>query len=260
MGLLSTLKKIGHHVVQGARKVVEGVGYAVVGAVECTLELCEDVANGLAEGARWVKDKIKEWTTPAKPEIVVHTPVEFVHPNAKEADAPLVENANAAIMAHFPERIYETSRDAKPEERKRWIEELVPKAAQAMGLKNPPELMFEIPDDITQVNSLCGGYSHSNNTISINLAMVVSSEPELFQEQVSTIFHEMVHARQWEAVSAWAAEESFEEYGYSEDYIKIMAENFCNYISYRENPEAYAKQPVEAEAFYFESQIRSSIF
>lgn len=251
---------MGHHVAQGVIKVVDGVGYAVVSAVECTLELCEEVANGIAEACRKIKDKIKEWTTPAIPDFVPPKPIESVHPNAMEADAPLVVNANVAIKEHFPKGVCETSLSTKPEERKRWIEELVPKAAQAMGLKNPPELKFEIPEDITQLNSLCGGYRHSDNTISINLAMVVSSEPELFQEQVSTIFHEMVHARQWEAVSAWAADESFEEYGYSEYYIKIMADNFCNYISYRENPEAYTKQPVEAEAFWFESQIRSSIF
>ena len=127
-----------------------------------------------------------------------------------------------------------------------------------MGIKNPPELEFFVPDSIEQMNSLCGGYRHKDNTLRLNLAMIVSGEPELFREQVSTIFHELVHTRQYEAVSAWANDKPYEEYGYSEEYLQVMAENILHYIRPEENYEAYTKQPIEAEAYWFEEQIKPS--
>lgn len=253
MGLLSTFKEIRHHVAQGARKVVEGIGYAVVSAVDYGIEKINKLAEKTANVCRKASGKLKKWATRLIPK-------EFALRHAKKADAPLVANANAVIKEHFPEGVHNTALNSTPEKRMKLIEDLVPKAAQAMGLKNPPKLEWLIPENVNEMDSLYGSYRHSDNTIRINLAKVVSGEPELFQEQVSTIFHEMVHARQWEAVSAWADEKPFKEYGYSEYYIKIMAKNFCHYIRPGENYEAYTKQPVEAEAYWLESQIRSSIY
>ena len=108
------------------------------------------------------------------------------------------------------------------------------------------------------MNSLCGGYRHRDNSLRLNLAMIVSDEPELFREQVSTIFHELVHARQHEAVFALANGKPYEEYGYSVEDLQVMANNFLNYITPGENYEAYTKQPVEAEAYWFEEQIKPS--
>lgn len=244
MGFWSSLKEV-------AVSVGNAIKEGVVEVVDCTLQVCQAVATVTANGCRWARDKIREWTSP-KP------PTDPVPPAVKKADQPLVDNSIHTIREHFPAGVIETAVNSNPEDREKKIEELVPKAAQAMGIKNPPTLEFFVPDNIEQMNSLCGGYRRGDNTLRLNLAMVVSGEPELFHEQVSTIFHELVHKRQHEAVSAWAEGKPYEEYGYSVDYIQVMAENMLNYITPEENYEAYTKQPIEAEAYWFEEQIKPS--
>lgn len=244
MGFWSSLKSVAASV---GNTIVRGV----VKAVDCTLQVCQAVATVTADACRTVREKIREWTVPK-------TPKDPVRSTVKKADQPLVKNSIGAIKEHFPAGVVETALNSNPEGRKKKIEELVPIAARAMGIKNPPTLDFFVPDSIEQMNSLCGGYRHRDNTLRLNLAMIVSEEPELFREQVSTIFHELVHTRQHEAVSALADGKPYEEYGYSVEDLQVMADNFLNYISPRENYEAYTKQPVEAEAYWFEEQIKPS--
>lgn len=238
MGFLSSLISIG-------KSIVKGVGKAA----DFTLQVCQEVATVTADACHWVRDKIREWSTP-------QVPKDPVFPAAKKADEPLLSNAVHTIKEHFPAGMIETVKNSNPEDRKKKIAELLPKAARAMGIKNPPELELFIPDRIEQMHSLCGGYRHSDNTLRLNSAMIVSAEPELFREQVCTIFHELVHVRQHEAVFAFAEGKSYEEYGYSVDYLQVMAENMLNYITSDENYEAYTKQPIEAEAYWFEEQIK----
>lgn len=237
------------------KEVAIGVGSAIVNgvvkAVDCTLQVCQAVATVTANGCRWARDKIREWTTPK-------APTDSVPASVIKADQPLVENSIGAIKEHFPSGVVQTALLSNPEDRKKKVEELVPIAARALGIKNPPTLDFFIPDSIEQMNSLCGGYRQRENTLRLNLAMIVSEEPELFREQVSTIFHELVHARQHEAVSALAEGKPYEEYGYSVEDLQVLASNFLNYITPEENYEAYTKQPVEAEAYWFEEQIKPS--
>ena len=246
MGLFSEfVSSLKNAAVSVGNAIVDGV----IKAVDCTLQVCETVATVTADACHWVRDKIREWPSP-------NPPTDPVPSSVKKADQPLVDNSIHAIREHFPAGVIETAINSNPEDRKKKIEELVPIAALAMGIKNPPELEFFFPDSIEQMNSLCGGYRHKDNTLRLNLAMIVSGEPELFREQVSTIFHELVHTRQHEAVSALADGKPYEEYGYSVDYLQVMAENMLNYVAYGENYEAYTKQPIEAEAFWFEEQIK----
>lgn len=242
MGFLSKLKTaastVGRAIVKGAIK-----------AAECTLELCEDIATLTADGCRWAREKINKWTSSTPPK-------DPVPPIVIAADTPLIDNSIDTIKEDFPNGVINSAKNSNEEDRKNMIVELVPKTAQAMGIKNPPEVIFFVPDSIEQIHSLCGGYSRQDNTLKLNLAMIVSNEPELFREQVSTIFHELVHARQYEAVMAWANDKPCEEYGYSTEYLQLIAYNMLNYIGPDENYEAYTKQPIEAEAFWFEEQIK----
>ena len=244
MGFFS---EIGEKWASAGRTKVRGI----VKTVDYTLQVCQAVATLTADACRRVREKIRTWASPKPPK-------DPVPPIVKIADQPLVENSIGAIKEHFPAGVIETAVNSNTEDRKKKIEELVPKAARAMGIKNPPELEFFVPDSIEQMNSLCGGYRQKDNTLRLNLAMIVSGEPELFREQVSTIFHELVHTRQHEAVSALAEGKPYEEYGYSVDYLQVMAENMLNYITPGENYEAYTKQPIEAEAYWFEEQIKPS--
>lgn len=243
-GLISSIKSVA---VTIGNAIVDGV----IATVDCTLELCEAVATVTADACQWVRDQIREWTTR-------EVPTDPVAPSVKEADKPLVENSIGVIKEHFPAGVVETAINSNPEDRKKKIEELVPKAAQAMGIKNPPTVGFFVPDSIEQMHSLCGGFRPGDNALRLNLAMIVSEEPELFREQVSTIFHELIHARQHEAVCALADGKPYEEYGYSVEDLQIIAHNLLNYITSSENYEAYTKQPVEAEAFWVEEQIKHS--
>lgn len=242
MGFWSTLKSVsasvGNAIVRGAVKVVD-----------CTLQVCEAVATVTADACHWVRSKILEWTT-------TQVPTDPVSPTVIKADKPLVDTSIRIIKEHFPIGVVATVVNSNSENRKKKIEELVPKAAQALGIKNPPKLEFFVPDRIEQMNSLCGGYLHKENTLRLNLAMIVSKDPELFREQVSTVFHELVHARQVEAVSALANGNPYEDYGYSVDYLQVLDDNILNYITSNENLEAYTKQPMEAEAYWFEEQIK----
>ena len=160
MGFLSSLKSVA---VSVGNAVVKGI----VKTVDCTLQVCQAVATVTADACRKTRDKIREWTTPK-------TPKDPVPPTVKRADEPLVENSIGAIKEHFPAGVVETAIHSNPEDRKKKIEELVPIASRAMGIKNPPTLDFFIPDSIEQMNSLCGGYRHGDNTLRLNLSKACS--------------------------------------------------------------------------------------
>ena len=244
MGFWSSLKSM-------AASVGNAIVKGVVKAVDCTLQVCEVVATVTSDACHWARGKIRKWSTP-------QVPSDPVPPTVIRVDKPLVDSSIRTVKECFPVGIVETVVNSNPEDRKKKIEELIPKAAQAMGIKNTPTLDFFVPDRIEQMNSLCGGYRLSGNTLRLNLAMIVSKEPELFLEQVSTVFHELMHVRQYEAVSALADGKPYEEYGYSLDYLQVLADNMLNYITADENYEAYTKQPIEAEAYWFEEQIKPS--
>ena len=74
------------------------------------------------------------------------------------------------------------------------------------------------------------------------------------EEQVYTIFHELKHARQWAAIEGYLY--STHDFGYSEQQIREWATNFDHYIPSFVDDEWYQKQPVENDAFGFESILK----
>ena len=100
----------------------------------------------------------------------------------------------------------------------------------------------------------CGYYSHSDRSLHINAALILSGKPQLIEEQVYTIFHELKHARQWAAVEGKLND--VKDYGYSDEQIRIWAENFDHYIPISVSDELYRKQPVESDAFGFETILK----
>ncbi len=243
MGLFSGLKNAVKWV---GGKIVEGV----VTVVDCTLEVCQTVAQAAADGIQWLQDKIEHWR-PKNP------PVEPVYPEAKEADEKLIDPVVKKIEEHFPTGISNFVEQTTEEKRAEKIAELVPVIAQTMGIKNIPEVEFYVPEDEEIVSY--GAYNWRENKLKLNLAMAVSNDKEIYKEQVSTVLHELIHARQIGAVKAWICGESIEEYGYQGSYIHMLANNMFNYITIDESPEAYIKQPLEAEAFWFESKVKPSL-
>lgn len=245
MGFLSGLKNV-------AKAAIKWTGDKLKKAAEVTLDVCHVVAEATAEVCHWVAGKCSEWATKIKGK-----PKDPVAPSAKKADTPLVTNAVNTIKSNFPQGIKETVKNLNEEEKVRKLETLVHDASAALGIENVPELKLFIPESLDQINSQCGAYNPNENTLNLNFAMIVSEEPELYQEQVNTVFHELIHARQCAAINDWKNGKPIDKYGYSEDYIIEMAVNRLNYIRPEENYEAYTKQPIEAEAFWFEQQIKS---
>lgn len=239
MGLLSGLKSLGKKVLNGCVKVAE-----------CTLEVCSTVAQYCADKCQAAAEKIREWTIPNKPKDPVPKPV-------KEHYKPVAQNASRIIREKFPNGVKSVCEQCNPEERVQRVVGLVNEAAACLGLENPPEVEVFTPDNPEDTFNVYGAYNRRENKLKLNLPMIVSGEPELLHEQISTVFHELIHAKQHRAVEAWCNGESVEEFGYTEDYVATLADNFVHYIKPEENYEAYTKQPVEAEAYYFESLIKS---
>lgn len=239
MGLLSVLKSVG-------KKAWNGV----VKAAECTLEVCSCVAQYCADKGQELAVRVKKWHIQDKPKDPVPKPV-------KEHYEAIASNASRIVREKFPNGIKSACEQCNSEELVQKTAGLVNEAAECLGVKNLPEVEFVIPDNKEDTFSLYGSYNRRENKLKLNLPMIVCGEPELLHEQISTVFHELIHARQHRAVEAWCNGESVEEYGYTEEYVATLANNFVNYIRPEENHEAYTKQPVEAEAYYFESLIKS---
>lgn len=238
MGILSKFKSIGKKIVNGAIK-----------AMECTLDVCSNVARKVSDVCHAAAEKIKKWRDEHLPNYSVPKPV-------KRHYEPIVHEASRIIKERFPNGVKAACEQLNEEERVQSVVGLVNDAAACLGVKNPPEVELFIPDNIEDTFRLYGSYNHRENKLRLNLPMIVSGEPELLHEQISTVFHELVHARQHSAVEAWCKDQSVEEFGYTEEYVASLANNFVHYIRPEENFEAYTKQPVELEAYYFEHQIK----
>lgn len=239
MGLLSGLKSLGKKVWNGVVKVAE-----------CTLEVCSTVAQYCADKTHELAEKIRKWTIPDKPKDPV--PISI-----KEYYVPIANDASRIVREKFPNGVKAACEQCNGKELVQRVAGLVNEAAACLGVKNPPEVELFIPDNIEDTFRLYGAYSPRDNKLRLNHPMIVSGEPESLHEQISTVFHELVHARQHRAVEAWCNGKSIEEFGYTEEYVATLADNFVHYTKPEENYEAYTKQPVEAEAYYFESLIKS---
>lgn len=237
MGLLSSLKNFGAKCVRG-----------VIRAAECTCEVCESAFRWGREKCHEIGAAIKEWQTnkPASDPVPDHV---------KDRHKPSIQEAKNRIKQKFPKGIKTECERMSPEERKTKIKDIAEEAIKILDIKNPPEIVMEIPEDESKMWTSYGSYCHSTNQLRLNLAMIVTDNPQLYQEQISTVFHEMIHARQLRAIEALAEGKLDESYGYSKNYVKNLAYNLEHYIRPDENAEAYVKQPLEAEAYWYEQEL-----
>ena len=239
MGLFSSLKNAAVSITKG-----------VVKAVEVTCEICEEAFRWGKEKCYEIKGKIDRWQTEGGT-----PPVDPVPPEIKTSYEPKIKRTKDKIEEIFPAGIKEECTKLTPEERKNKVLEMAEVTSQILEIENPPEIVFGVPENEEDVWRSYGSYNHNQNTLTLNLAMIVTEEPKLFQEQISTVFHEMVHARQLRAIDALRQGVSCDNMGYTNDWIESLAINWINYISPNENYEAYTKQPIEAEAYWVEQQL-----
>lgn len=239
MGFLSSLKNAAINITKG-----------IVKAVEVTSEACEEAFRWGKEKCHEIKEKIERWQTKGGT-----PPVDPIPQEVKTSYETKVKSTKDKIKEIFPSGVKEACTKLTPEERKDKVLEIAEVATQILGIDNPPQIVFEIPDNEEDLWRSYGSYNHKDNVLELNLAMIVTEEPKLFQEQISTVFHEMIHARQLRAIDALRQGVSCENMGYTDSWVVNLANNWINYILPRENHEAYTKQPIEAEAYWFEQQL-----
>lgn len=103
-------------------------------------------------------------------------------------------------------------------------------------------------------NGYYGYYRRVDKSVHLNAACILSGDPQIVEKMIYTIFHELKHARQWDAMSGYL--NKTKDYGYSEKQIRGWLENAANYIPSYVCDELYRKQPLENDAFGFESVVR----
>ena len=237
MGLVTSLKNWGTKCVRG-----------VIKAVECTCEVCESAFKWGKEKCHEIGEKIKEWQTNKPASDPVPEEVRVNH-------QPSIQEAKKRVQQKFPNGIKTECERMSPEERKTKIEEIAEEAIKILDIKDPPEIVMEIPEEESKMWTSYGSYCHSTNQLRLNLAMIVTDNPQLYQEQISTVFHEMIHARQLRAIEALAEDRLDESYGYSENYVANLTYNLKHYIRPSEIALLFFFYPLEAEAFWYEQEL-----
>ena len=229
----------------GIFQTVRNWGKNVWNSVKQTVaETCELIGSGV----RMVGEKIKELGEWIKPKPVL--PDIYV-PTQKEEK--IIADSGKFLQEKFPNGIEYAAKNASIEDRKRSINEIIRGGCEIFGIDyNQLDVNIESLDGKT-----CGAYNWRNRKLTINENMIVSNDPTLFEEQIYTVFHELTHAAQFEALSAYANDRPFEQYGYTEEQLYLFAQNWPDVGVYITAPyEDYIKQPVEAYAFGRENRIK----
>lgn len=228
------------------QKIKEKTGRIAINVVDFTYDLAEKITEKVQGVCGRLKQKVEEWIDPRKP-------TDKVPPVIIANNEPLIQDISSEIAGKFPD-FYSEVENGDPEERVRKMYDLFTYGCQKMNVSPCPEFGFFLPDDEENI-SLYGSYNWGEHKLELNIALITGGDPELLKEACGTEFHELVHARQYQAVQAWMAGESVEKFGYTTEYVRVLADNFEHYIRPEENYEAYTKQPIEAEAFWFKEQI-----
>lgn len=223
-------------------------------ASEWAVSALDFVREKTADAISYIGGKCKQWGERLVGTLV-GTP--FIPDyNPEPCDIQAADNCRDLIHDMFPAGIEQTMQCQNPKQRLETFETLANMAADALGLKNSPQITFCDPASEYDM-SMCGFYDRTRNELALNTAMIVCDDMSLVKEQVSTVFHEMMHARQWQAVCDCANGQN--TFGYSDERLKEYANNYMNYISPEENIEGYYEQPLERDAFGFETLIMNEM-
>ncbi len=174
--------------------------------------------------------------------------------NSEPPQEILEEKVVTYLQSEFehPEAIGDELVQLQPEQRIEKIEKIANEIAPIYGLKIEPLKYYEAED------SSMGAYNREENSIYVNTEFLTCDEPELVEEQIYTILHEAMHARQWKALQEYK-EKGISTYGYSLDTLLEWAECFKDYIRPEECFEAYTKQAIERDAFGLEERIKKRL-
>lgn len=255
MGLLGKLKEkvkkacetIREGVAYVAEKVKEGVE-TVARKMEEWKEKAQDYINEKREAvADWLERKAEEQRQKKYENEVKRGKHKL---KEEQPDVVLQNECVDYIRKKFPNGIKEVMGAKSDVERAETLIEIAHEVAEKMGIEVKVEL--DIPQSAADMERY-GCYNWRTNELHINMGYVVCDKPELIAEQVYTVFHELVHARQWAIVSGG------KDYGYSDERIMVLAQNFRYYIRPEVSDELYSKQPLESEAYALEAKLKEAM-
>lgn len=166
-------------------------------------------------------------------------------------DVELAEKCGEYLAGKFPSGIEVAIQSMSKEELMELFFQIESDAERLMGVSTDNVDFYE--SETPPTSAYFGYYSRQDNSLHINRAFILSGDARLVREQVSTIFHELKHARQWKAIENCLADNN--TFGYSEQQIEAWAENLKNYIPCVLGDEIYRKQPVEIDSFGFEKRV-----
>ena len=224
--------------------------------VNFTKEKIQEVKEKTAIAVERIGEKVERWGTKIK---------EFVKPKSKKkpyspepTDIEAIERAKHTIVEHFPDGIVNTLENLNETQRIDTFQNFVQDAIVDLNLDKTNLDVQIVPPETEEEMSVYGYFSRKDNTLFINAEFIVCDNLELVKEQVFTVYHELMHARQWAAVCAWASTPQGDTFGYSVNRILEYANNYGHYISPRVDRELYRWQPLERDAFGFESKLKEA--
>ena len=155
-----------------------------------------------------------------------------------ETDQKMQTETVEIVHEVFGEDINESIQELSASERLEKVELLTEQLKEAYDVDVNVEFFGEN-------RNYCGYYNYKDNTLSLNVADLLSKNIENVYEFINTVIHELRHAVQWKAIQ----EEDFWEI---DDQRKISwINNFADYITAQIDPKGYALQPVEVDARTF---------
>ena len=234
MGLWSSLKEkaksVGRRLKENWQEVKEA-GRKIIVAVSERVEIWTDKAK------RAFEEKIKEYKIRSKYPGYVPT----------EPDQKIAAESKKFLDQEFRRGIRETMRNQIPEERIQTIKDVVKKASQILDVDVDKVDFYQLS---SEMGKICGYFDRQENSLYLNAYMITCDRVDLVEEQVYTVFHELIHARQWAAVTGK------KDYGYASETILEWAKNFADYVPFTVSDEMYRRQPLERDAFGFEALIK----
>lgn len=240
MGFLSYIKEKGRQFGNWIKRTAEDVKEAWNEIKQAGREICDTVKEHYQEWRARRNDRHRK----------AHIKEHYHNYKPSEPDQKVAQEVINHLDNEFPRGIAETLIEMTGSQRVDAFEEMVKRGQEIMDIEVNQTVFFK-PDESSQ--NICGYYDRKNNTLCLNEYMVTTDHPELIREQVYTIFHELVHARQWAAVTGK------KDYGYSSDQLLEWANNFANYVPSNVSDEDYRKQPLERDAFGFEAIIKGEV-
>lgn len=240
-------------------KVRSGYDWAkgkVEQAVNWTKETIQEVKEKTAIVVERIGEKVERWGTKIR---------EFVKPKSakkpyvpEHTDIKVIERAKDTIDQHFQNGIEDTLVNMNEKQRIETFQNFVQDAIIDLNLDKTHLDVQIVPPETEEEMSVFGYFSRTDNTLFINAEFIVCDNIELAKEQVFTIYHELMHARQWAAVCAWASTPQGDTFGYSVNRILEYANNFADYVSPGEDRERYRNQPLERDAYGFETKLKET--